>query len=167
VSANTLVLELIDTSTLELQVAVNGDVLAALELGQQLRVEVADQQVNGELIALQYDPDSQTHTHPLRIQVASDGLIPGQLGQVRLPLRERKAALVVPAAALLREEGKHYVFLLRDNRLIRHQVTPGIRNGDLQVVQHGLQPNQQLVARDVDVLSEGNEVVIEDQKTND
>ncbi|MCG8486159.1 MAG: efflux RND transporter periplasmic adaptor subunit [Chromatiales bacterium] len=167
VSANTLVLELIDTSNLELQVAVNGDVVAALALGQQLAVEVAEQQVSGKLIALQYDPDSQTHTHPIRIQVENSGLIPGQLGQVKLPLRERKAALVVPASALLREEGRHYVFLVRDNHLVRQEITPGIRYGDLQIVLHGLQPNQQLVARDVDVLSEGNEVQIEDLRADD
>ncbi|MEW8624548.1 MAG: efflux RND transporter periplasmic adaptor subunit [Candidatus Thiodiazotropha sp.] len=167
VSANTLVLELIDTSNLELQVAVNGDVVAALALGQPLTVEVAEQQVSGKLIALQYDPDSQTHTHPIRIQVENSGLIPGQLGQVKLPLRERKAALVVPASALLREEGGYYVFLVRDNHLVRQEITPGIRYGDLQIVLHGLQPNQQLVARDVDVLSEGNEVQIEDLRTDD
>ncbi|MCG7958084.1 MAG: efflux RND transporter periplasmic adaptor subunit [Candidatus Thiodiazotropha taylori] len=167
VSANTLVLELIDSRNLELRVAVNGDVVAALELGQQLAVEVDEQQVSGKLIALQYDPDSQTHTHPLRIQVENRGLIPGQLGQVKLPLRERKAALVVPASALLREEGKHYVFLIRENHLVRQEIIPGLRYGDLQIVQHGLQPNQQLVARDVDVLSEGNEVQIEDLRPDD
>ncbi|MEJ2619894.1 MAG: efflux RND transporter periplasmic adaptor subunit [Candidatus Thiodiazotropha sp.] len=167
VSANTLVLELIDTSNLELQVAVNGDVVEALELGQQLAVDIAEQQVSGKLIALQYDPDTQTHTHPLRIQVQADGLIPGQLGQVRLPLRARRAALVVPAAAMLREEGKFYVFLVEDNKLVRQPITPGIRDGDLQVVLHGLQPNQLLVARDVDVLSEGNEVQIEGLKADD
>ncbi|MCG7901905.1 efflux transporter periplasmic adaptor subunit [Candidatus Thiodiazotropha endoloripes] len=167
VSANTLVLELIDSRDLELRVAVNGDVVAALELGQQLVVEIDEQQVNGKLIALQYDPDSQTHTHPLRIQVDNRGLIPGQLGQVKLPLRERKGALVVPASALLREEGKHYVFLIRDNHLVRQEIIPGLRYGELQIVQHGLQPNQQLVARDVDVLSDGNEVQIEDLRADD
>jgi RND family efflux transporter MFP subunit len=167
VSANTLVLELIDTSSLELQVAVNGDVVEALQLGQQLTVDIGERQLSGKLIALQYDPDTQTHTHPLRIQVASDGLIPGQLGQVRLPLKARKAVLVVPAAAMLREEGKYYVFLVEDNKLIRQEITPGIRDGDLQVVLHGLQPNQQLVARDVDALSEGNEVQIEGLKADD
>ncbi|MCG7913002.1 MAG: efflux RND transporter periplasmic adaptor subunit [Candidatus Thiodiazotropha weberae] len=167
VSANTLVLELIDSRDLELRVAVNGDVVAALELGQQLVVEIDEQQVNGKLIALQYDPDSQTHTHPLRIQVDNRGLIPGQLGQAKLPLRERKGALVVPASALLREEGKHYVFLIRDNHLVRQEIIPGLRYGELQIVQHGLQPNQQLVARDVDVLSDGNEVQIEDLRADD
>jgi RND family efflux transporter MFP subunit len=167
VSANTLVLELIDTSNLELQVAVNSDAVEALQLGQQLAVKVAEREVNGKLIALQYDPDTQTHTHPLRIQVGSDGLIPGQLGQVRLPLRARKAALAVPVAAMLREEGKHYVFLVKDKQLVRQQVTPGIRYGDLQVVRQGLRPGQQLVARDVGVLSEGDEVQIEVQKADD
>lgn len=166
VSANTLVVELIDTTTLELQVAVNGDVVAALSLGQKLQVDVDGQQVVGELVALQYDPDPQTHTYPLRIQIPGEGLIPGQLGQVRLPLKPRKGAKVVPGSAILREEGKHYVFLVRQNHLVKQLVTPGIRQGNQQTLLAGVAPGDLLVARDVDVLSHGIEVDIEDRRNS-
>jgi RND family efflux transporter MFP subunit len=162
VSANTLVAELIDTSTLELQVAVSGDVVAALALGQRLQVEVDGQPVEGELVALQYDPDTQTHTHPLRIRIKEEGLIPGQLGKVKLPLRPRKDALIVPASALLRDEGKHYLFVVKDSRLVRRQVTPGIRYGNQQVILSGVDAEAILVARDVDMLSDGIQVKVED-----
>ncbi|MES9983167.1 MAG: efflux RND transporter periplasmic adaptor subunit [Candidatus Thiodiazotropha sp. 6PLUC6] len=164
ISANTLVVELIDTSTLELQVAVSSDVVSALTLGQKLEVDVDGQTVEGELVALQYDPDTQTHTYPLRIQIQEEGLIPGQLGQVRLPLRPRKSAMIVPASALLREEGKYYLFLVQNKRLVRQSVTPGIRHGNLQIVLGGVEPEALLVARDVDVLSHDIEVQIEDQR---
>ncbi|MES9854843.1 MAG: efflux RND transporter periplasmic adaptor subunit [Candidatus Thiodiazotropha sp. L084R] len=164
ISANTLVVELIDTSTLELQAAVSSDVVSALTLGQKLEVDVDGQVVEGELVALQYDPDTQTHTHPLRIQIQGKGLIPGQLGRVKLPLRSRKNAMIVPASALLREEGKHYLFLVRGDRLVRQLVTPGIRHGNLQIVASGVDPEAIVVARDVDVLSHDIEVQIEDQR---
>jgi RND family efflux transporter MFP subunit len=161
VSANTLVIELIDTRTLELQVAVSGDVVAALSLGQRLEVDVSGRHVAGELVALQYDPDPQTHTHPLRIQVQGEGLLPGQLGRVRLPLRPRRDAMIVPASALLREEGKHYLFQVRQNRLVRQRVTPGIRHDDQQILLDGVEPGALVVARDVDMLSDDIEVQIE------
>ena len=163
VQANTQVLELIDTSALELQVAVSGDVAAALSLGQRLVVDVAGRRVSGELVALQYDPDPQTHTHPLRIQVPGEGLLPGQLGRVGLPLRPRQDALIVPASAVMREEGKHYVFLVRQNRLVRQSVIPGIRYADWQILREGVESGQVVVARDVDVLSHDIEVRIEDR----
>jgi RND family efflux transporter MFP subunit len=158
IQSSSPVLELIDDATLELEVAVSGDVAAALSLGQQLKVTVEGREVVGELVALQIDPDTQTHTHPLRIRIAGEGLLPGQLGRVALPLRLRKDALVVPASAVLREEGNHYVFLVRQGRLLRQQVVPGIREGDWQLLLEGVEQGDQLVARDVDVLSHGIEV---------
>ncbi|WP_316367662.1 efflux RND transporter periplasmic adaptor subunit [Candidatus Thiodiazotropha sp. CDECU1] len=158
---NSPVLELIDAAALELEVAVSGDVAAALTLGQQLTVNVDDREVAGVLVALQIDPDSQTHTHPLRIRVPGQGLLPGQLGRVDLPLRPRRDALVVPASAVMREEGKHYVFLVRANRLVRRQVVPGIRQGDWRLLLQGVEPGDRLVARDVEVLSHDIEVQVE------
>ncbi|MEW8061715.1 MAG: efflux RND transporter periplasmic adaptor subunit, partial [Candidatus Thiodiazotropha sp.] len=161
VQGNNPVLELIDDAMLELEMAVSGDVAAALSLGQPLSVKVDGRDVGGELVALQIDPDPQTHTHPLRIRIPGQGLLPGQLGRVDLPLRPRKDALVVPVSAMMREEGKHYVFLVRGSRLVRRQVVPGIRQGDLQLLLQGVKQGDLLVARDVEVLSHDIEVQVE------
>ncbi|MES9971932.1 MAG: efflux RND transporter periplasmic adaptor subunit [Candidatus Thiodiazotropha sp.] len=155
------VLELIDDALLELDLAVSGDVAAALTLGQRMTVTVDDREVEGVLVALQIDPDAQTHTHPLRIRVPGDELLPGQLGRVDLPLRPRRGALVVPASAVMREEGKYYVFLVREQRLVRQEVIPGIRHGDWRILLQGVEPGDQLVARDVEVLSHDIEVQVE------
>ncbi|MCU7842555.1 MAG: efflux RND transporter periplasmic adaptor subunit [Candidatus Thiodiazotropha sp. (ex Monitilora ramsayi)] len=159
--ANSLVLELIDTGSLELKLEVMGDVASALDLGQQIDVEVDSQRIPGELVAMQFDPDPQTHTHPVSILVPGEGLLPGQLGHVRLPLRLREDALVVPASALLRESGGEYLFLVREGRLQRQPVTTGIRQGEHQVIRQGVDPGDLVVNRDVEVLSDGLEVEID------
>jgi RND family efflux transporter MFP subunit len=159
--ANSQALELIDTSSLELKLEVMGDVASALQLGQQIEVVVGDQRIAGELVAMQFDPDPQTHTHPVSIRLPGDGLLPGQLGQVELPLRLREKALVVPASALLRETGKAYLFLLKEGRLQRKEVIPGIRQKTLQVIHAGVEAGDLVVDRDVEVLSDGLEVEIE------
>lgn len=161
---NTLALELIDSGALELHLEVSGDVAAALSLGQKLAVTVDGRQVPGELIALQFDPDPQTHTHPIRIRVPGEGLLPGELGQVALPLRLRKDALVVPASALLREEGGQYLFLVRDGRLERRAVTGGVRIEDRQAIREGVAAGDLVVARDVQVLNDGLAVEIEAER---
>ncbi|MEW8637212.1 MAG: efflux RND transporter periplasmic adaptor subunit [Candidatus Thiodiazotropha endolucinida] len=161
VQGNNSALELIDDAMLELEMAVSGDVAAALSLGQPLSVKVDSRDVGGELVALQIDPDPQTHTHPLRIRIPGQGLLPGQLGRVDLPLRPRKDALVVPVSAVMREEGKHYVFLVQGSRLVRRQVVTGIRQGDLQLLLQGVKQGDLLVARDVEVLSHDIEVQVE------
>jgi len=160
---NTLAVELIDTASLELRLEVGGDVAAALRLGQPLQVEVDGRSFDGSLIALQIDPDPQTHTHPIRVGVTGEALMPGQLGRVRLPLRPHPGVLVVPAAALLREEGGQFLYLVRDERLHRQRVVPGIREGDLQAIRQGVEAGDLVVARDVEVLSDGLAVKIESQ----
>jgi hypothetical protein len=62
---------------------------------------------------------------------------------------------------VLREEGDHYVFLVRQGRLVRQQVVPGIREGDWQLLSEGVEQGDRLVARDVDVLSHDIEVQVE------
>jgi multidrug efflux pump subunit AcrA (membrane-fusion protein) len=126
---------------------------------------VDGEQIPGELVALQFNPDSQTHTHPIRIRVPGEKLLPGELGQVALPLRLRKDALVVPASALLREEGGYYLFLVRNGQLERRAVTPGVRLGEEQAIRSGIEVGDQVVARDVDVLSDGLKVQIEPERS--
>jgi multidrug efflux pump subunit AcrA (membrane-fusion protein) len=162
--ANTLALELIDTAVLELRLEVSNDVAGALSLGQPVTVHVEGRQIAGELIALQLDPDAETHTHPIRIRVAGDNLLPGELGRVALPLRLRKQALVVPASALLREEGGHYLFIVQDGRLERRPVTAGVRIDERQAIREGVVAGETVVARDVEVLNDGLEVVIEAER---
>ena len=159
--ANTPALELIDTAALELHLEVSGDVAGALRLGQAVQVEVDDASVPGELIAMQFDPDPQTHTHPLKIRVSGQDLLPGELGRVALPLRPANDALVVPTSALLREEGGQYLFLVNDGRLERRQVVAGLRIGSRQAIREGVTAGETVVARDVEVLSDDLEVEIE------
>jgi RND family efflux transporter MFP subunit len=158
---NTPALELIDNSALELHLEVSGDVAAAVALGQTLSVEVDGEDVPGELIAMQFDPDPQTHTHPVKIRVSGSNLLPGELGRVALPLRPAKGALVVPASALMREEGGQYLFLVNQGRLERRAVVAGLRVGERQAIRKGVVAGERVVARDVEVLSDGLEVELE------
>ncbi len=162
--ANTLALELIDTEALELHLEVSGGVAVALSLGQPVTVKVDGRLASGELTALQYDPDPVTHTHPARIRVPGDNLLPGELGQVSLPLRVREDALVVPASALLREEGGHYLFLVREGRLERRAITAGVRVDGRQAIRDGVAAGELVVAQDVEVLSHGQAVEIESER---
>jgi RND family efflux transporter MFP subunit len=161
VPPNTQVLELIDTQTMELHVSVSGDVAAALTLGQNITVTVDSREIEGRLVSLQYDPDPQTHTHPLRIQVSGEGLMPGQLGLAKLALRTKKDTLMVPASAVMRKAEKHYLFQVVKNRLVRRAVVLGVRQKDWLEIQEGVTEGDTVVARDVDILSHDIEVQIE------
>ncbi|MGD8999015.1 MAG: efflux RND transporter periplasmic adaptor subunit [Granulosicoccaceae bacterium] len=163
VSPNQPALELIDTRHIVLYVEVNGQVAAALSLGQQVSAAVDGVRLPGEITALQNDPDPETFTHALRIRVDGQDLQTGQLATARLPLRPLTAVLAVPISAVLREEGRNYVFVIRQGKLSRREIVTGMRHEDQVVVRQGLEAGEQVVARDVAALTDSQSVEVGDR----
>jgi len=149
------VVELIDTTELDLYVEVRGELAQALVPGQQLSVSVGDLQLGGRIIGLQLDPDPETFTHALRVRVPGDGIRPGMLARVELPLHPLEDVIAVPLTALLRDEGRAYVFRLVDGVLSRIEVKAGPRVGDLQVIRSGLAVGDQVVVSGVAAYTDG------------
>lgn len=153
-----MIVELIDTSSLDLYVEVRGNVAQSLGQGDTVDVVVDGVTLPGKVIALQIDPDPVTFTHALRVRVAGMSVRPGQIAQVRLPLPQLRKVTAVPVTAVLYDEGQTFVFRLDDDRLVMSAVTLGERVGDLQVVQRGVDAGYRIVTHNVSALSDGQQV---------
>ncbi len=156
------VLELIDDRSLDLYAEVHGATAAALKQGERIEVSVNGARLSGQLIAIQHDPDPETFTHPIRIRIPGEGLMPGMLASARLPLATLPDAIVVPRPALLHDSGHSYLFVVKGNRLERRQVKIGIHSGNLQVIHAGLNGDETIVARDVAALTDGQQIILPD-----
>jgi HlyD family secretion protein len=95
------VVELVDAGTLDMYVEVRGEVMQSLSQGQPVEVEVDGNSLPGEVLAMQLDPDPVTFTHALRIRLPGNGVRPGQVAEVRLPLPRLQQVMAVPATAVL------------------------------------------------------------------
>lgn len=153
-----MIVELIDTSSLDLYVEVRGNVAQSLGQGDTVDVVVDGVTLPGKVIALQIDPDPVTFTHALRVRVAGMSVRPGQIAQVRLPLPQLRKVTAVPVTAVLYDEGQTFVFRLDEDRLVMSAVTLGERVGDLQVVQRGVDAGYRIVTHNVSALSDGQQV---------
>lgn len=158
VTPSLAVVDLVDAASLDLYAEVRGDVAQSLQQGQVVTVEVNGVQVPGEVIALQVNPNPETFTHALRVRIAGDQARPGQVAQVRLPLREMHRVTAVPLTAVLFDEGRASVFLVDGNTLQQVEVKPGERVDGLQIVLQGLAATDRVVTRDVSALSHGQQV---------
>lgn len=163
VTPSQAVVELIDASALDLYVEVRGDVVHSLQQGQEVEVRVDDRPLRGNVFAQQLDPDPVTFTHALRIRVSADGARPGQIAQVRLPLRKLDQVLAVPVTAVLFEEGQTFVYRVSGDSLERVEVTLGHRVGEWQQVRSGINEQDRIAVRDVAALSDGQVITIEAQ----
>ncbi len=154
------VVELIDTTRLDLYVEVRGELAQALVQGQRVSVSLGELQLEGSIVALQPDPDPETFTHALRVRVPGDQARPGMLARVQLPLHTLDNVIAVPLTAVLLDEGRAYVFRVVDGRLSRVEVKTGRRVGDLQVIRSGLAVGEHVVVSDVAAYSDGQSVHI-------
>lgn len=158
ITVNRELATLVALDELDLYAELPGDSRTALSLGESLAVAVAGEERMGRVISLQREPDRKTHTLALRIRISGEGLIPGALADTQLPLQPLNHALLVPVAALLREDGKAYLFVEKEGKLSRRRVETGVRDGDAIVVLSGVEAGEQIVARDVASLSDGQTV---------
>ena len=161
VTPSAIAVELVDLVHTDLLVEVSSDMAAALALQQAVNVTISGQNYRGHIIALRSDPDPKTFTHAVRIRMDEGTLLPGALGRVALPLAVQEAVLAVPVSSLLEEDGHSYVFLIKDKRLQKREVQRGLRDRDRVIVVAGLQQGDQIVARDIAALTDGQKVVLQ------
>jgi RND family efflux transporter MFP subunit len=155
------VVNLVDAGKLDMYVEVRGEVARSLSQGQKVEVEVNESTLSGSVFALQLDPDPVTFTHALRIRLSGNGVRPGQVAQVRLPLQLLQQVVAVPATAVLYEEGQTFVFRVNDDTLERVEVVLGYRVGEWQEIRRGINAADRVVTRDVAALSDGQKVTVE------
>lgn len=155
---NQPLLSLLDLDEMDFYAEMPGDVQSDLALGQTIGIEIDGVVRTGELVSLQREPERATHTLALRVRLAGEGLIPAALATMAVPLRPLRDVLLVPVAALLREDGKAYLFVEQGGRLARREVQTGGRDGDAVIIRSGVAAGERVVARDVAALSDGQQV---------
>lgn len=163
VTLNQQIASLVALDQLDLYVEIPGDSRADLTLGQMLAVSVDGEPREGRLLSLQREPDRNTHTLALRIRLSGEGLMPGAMAEVALPLRPLKNVLLAPVSALLREDGHAYLFIEQGGRLVRREVEAGVRSGGRVVIRNGAEAGLRIVLRDVAALSDGQQVKAEQE----
>lgn len=93
------------------------------------------------------DPTTRSIRVNALIDNPDEALKPGLFLNVDLVVSRRDNALIVPEEAIVPEATKHYVFIVRDNRVNRREVTLGMRfPGEVEIVK-GITLADQIVAR--------------------
>ncbi len=80
---------------------------------------------------------------------------PGMSAVVNLQVLTAENALAVPAAAIVRDDGRDAVFVVEQDRAIRREVRLGAQGEDLVEIVAGLEPGARVVVRDADRLRDG------------
>lgn len=159
VSPNKQVAQLLLLEQLDMHLDVSGSTAVMLRQNQSVTVETGNEQREGQIVALQASPDPESFTHQLRIRLDGRGLQPGAQAVAVLKLHALPDALVVPVSAILHHGEGSYLFIANGDKVRRVSVSLGVRHGQLQVVSGEIRAGEQVVARDVAFLTDGQSIV--------
>jgi HlyD family secretion protein len=155
VNSGQVAAEIIDNDELELVLHVPGNAASYAQMGDMVEVELQGEVLQGQLLAIQSDPDPMTFTHELRIRLPAGQGRSGQIARAGLVIGKFQQVYSVPVTAVLNLDGKRFVYAYSEGRLSRKPVELLQRMEDYLLLASGLSAGEQIVARDVAALSDG------------
>lgn len=141
-------------------------VLKKLSAGVHLKVEAYDREdknklATGTLLTVDNQIDAATGTSRLKAVFSNSdsALFPNQFVNCRMLLDTKKAATIIPGAAVQRGPQGNYVYVVNaDNSAVVRAVTVGIPEGNEIAIDKGLQAGELVVTDGQDKLQDGSKV---------
>ena len=158
-----IVANLIDTSFLDLYVEVRGDVIEGLKLNMDIEVSSNKIKSKGKLISFQTSPNLETYTHLLRIRIKDERFRSGMLASAKFILPAINKSFGVPVSSVLSDDGKKFVFLIKEKKLQKKQINIIKRFDEIYIINGDIKSNDFIVTKDVSSLSEGQDILISSQ----
>jgi multidrug efflux pump subunit AcrA (membrane-fusion protein) len=146
----TPILTLMDLSEVKMVMNVIEKEFVHLQKGQPVKITVTafpDRTFQGRIAIITPALDLQSRTAEIQISIPNPGYIlnPGMFGRVEILLRSSPQATLIPIQALVSEEDKDFVYLLKDGKAYRRPVQKGIVKDTFIEIIRGLNPGDQVV----------------------
>lgn len=158
-------LVLMQVEPLKLQFELPEKYSGRLAPGQQVRCHVASlpgQEFTGTIRTVFPSASIQSRTVRMEAVLPNPGyrLKPGFFASVRVPLLAASGSLVVPRAAIVRQEGAEHVFIVDGDRVRLERVQTGLEAGDKVEIVSGLRPEDRIVVQGAETLRAGDRVKV-------
>jgi HlyD family secretion protein len=160
---STPIVAIADLDQTEVTVNVTETQIAAIRRGAPAQITVdafPGRTFEGKISRIAGGADQATRTIQVEIDIANPGhlLRPGMYATAQLSAGTDKDVLVVPLGALVSVGDQHFVWVVKDDKVTRRQVTVGRANGEVVEVTAGLIDGDQIIARGADLVREGQRV---------
>ena len=164
VQINTPIFRIIDADKLEATLNVPERELATMKAGLPVALQV--DALPGKTFAGTVDRvapvvDSGSGTFRVVCSFDNGGVLqPGMFGRIRIDYDNRADALALPRGALLEDEGKPAVFVVRNGKAARVPLALGYVEGDWAEVRSGLKQGEQVIVAGKSAVRDGSAVQV-------
>ncbi len=165
-SPNSGVLTLMDFSRVKIEIDVSPQEIVRIKRGQIALLSVdsyPDRVFEGKVTIVNLTAEPLSRKFKVEAQTDNRELLlrPNTFGEVTLEVSTHENALVIPQTAVLEN---HIVFLARDNKAERREVTLGLQNAELVEVLSGVEEGDSVIVEGNFGLVDGAEIEIKEVK---
>jgi HlyD family secretion protein len=165
VSPSTPVVTLIHLETLKVVANVLEKDVGLIKPGMKAKIlteAYPGKPFDGTVVRINKALDLATRTLQAEINIPNPGhlLKPGMFAKIEMVLKENLNALTVPRDAVLKEEGKEFVFAVEGNQAFRKPVVTGIERETLIEIVEGVKDGEKIVVRGQESLKDRSTVRI-------
>lgn len=155
------ILTLDDTGKMVARVKVAEADLPFLKVGQKATLRYPGGRETASQVSRIYPAeDPLTRSTIVEVPVSSPGVKPGMSVEVSLEAGRSERALLVPRRAVKTEQGRAWVFTVKNGRAVQVPVTLGLKNETHYEIKGDLKPGEPVVVSDLTRLYDGKEVLV-------
>ncbi len=144
---------------MEISVSVSEALVPKLNLGGDALVTVSaiDQSFSGTILSVERTANPQTRLYEVVVSAPSevDGLLAGMFADVTFPTNTSLNAIVIPSEAVLTENDKEYVYIVKSGLATKIEVITGLTGSGVTEIISGLTVGDQLITVGQDYLTDG------------
>lgn len=159
------VIRLISTKGMAVRITVPENEISKVQVGDSAEIIIpalGDRHLSGKVIEKSMTASLLTHSYPVKVLIEQpdEELAPGMIGKVVLKADVSKGIIVPANSVLINQEGK-FVWVAKDGRATRQQISISGYSGSGVIVNEGLQMGDIVIVEGYQKVSEGMKVSYE------
>jgi RND family efflux transporter MFP subunit len=159
-----VIVEIMDLTTLEAEVALPERYFDSVTTDSPVSIELGsiEESVEGKVVAVnpKVDPETRTFLIKVRVDNKEERLKAGLFCSGLLELPSLKGVIAVPSPAVLNDEGRFYVWVVRDGTVERRFIQAGVSSDGFFQATHGLEAGEQVVVEGLGGLMDGTPIEV-------
>jgi RND family efflux transporter MFP subunit len=169
VAPRTLLVEMFDPASLVVQFALPEKISVSVARDSKIFVTLdayPDKSFSASISSIYPDLDLKTRSRTVEATLKEKTtLMPGMFARLKIELKSVAEALIVPAEAVLTMPGgEKVVYLVKEEKAVKHKVRTGIENGPLTQLLDGVAEGDQVIVEGHERLKDGVEVRLPGEK---
>ena len=143
---------------------VSEDIINQIKKGSKVYVtisSISDKPIESQISNISYVADKMTSLYPVEVKIdnSTNKIKPGMFANVRLVLSDKTNVLTLPLDAVMKKDGKDFVYTLdKDNVAHKQAVTTGVQDESQIEIKSGLSDGMQVVVKGQQFIDDNSKV---------